>query len=58
MHPYTKIDFLVERLAITRQTESKHLKELENIEIMKSIKIKNSKFFINTQLFTMFQKGI
>ncbi len=58
MHPYTKIEFLVDYLGITRQTASKHLKELENIELLKSIKIKNSKFFINTKLFTMLQKGI
>ncbi|MDO8452991.1 MAG: Fic family protein [Sulfurimonas sp.] len=58
MHPYTKIDFLVERLSITRQTASKYLKELEELKIMKSIQIKNSKYFINTQLFAMLQKGI
>jgi Fic family protein len=58
MHPYTKIDFLVERLGITRQTASKYLKELENITILQSIQIKNSKFFINTKLFVILQKGI
>jgi len=30
-HPYTKIEFLVESLNITRKTASKYLKELENI---------------------------
>ncbi|MCW8894591.1 MAG: Fic family protein [Sulfurimonas sp.] len=58
MHPYTKIDFLVDKLGITRQTASKYLKELEHLEIMKSIQIKNSKYFINSQLFAMLQKGI
>ena len=29
MHPYTKIDFLVDRLNITRKTASKYLNELE-----------------------------
>ena len=58
MHPYTKIDFLVNTLGIARQTASRHLKNLESIGIMKSIKIKNSKFFINTELFAMLQKGI
>jgi len=56
MHPYTKIDFLVDRLNITRQTASKHLKELENIGILESIRIKNSKFFINIKLFAMLKK--
>lgn len=58
MHPYTKIDFLVDKLGITRQTASKYLKELQQLEIMKSIQIKNSKYFVNSQLFAMLQKGI
>lgn len=58
MHPYTKIDFLVDKLDITRQTASKYLKELQQLEIIKSIQIKNSKYFVNSQLFAMLQKGI
>ncbi len=58
MHPYTKIEFLVEKLNITRQTASKYLKELENIDILKTIQIKNSKFFVNMELFDMLRKGI
>lgn len=58
MHPYTKIDFLVDRLHITRQTASKYLIELENIGILKNIQIKNSKYYINIELFAMLKKGI
>lgn len=58
MHPYTKIEFLVDRLHVTRQTASKYLNELENIGILQSIQIKNSKFFINTALFDMLKKGV
>ena len=58
MHPYTKIDFLVDRLNITRQTASKYLNELENIGILENIQIKNSKFFINIELFNLLRKGI
>ncbi|MEA3353675.1 MAG: Fic family protein, partial [Campylobacterota bacterium] len=58
MHPYTKIDFLVDRLNITRKTASKYLNEIENIGVLKTIQIKNSKFFINIQLFNMLKKGI
>ena len=58
MHPYTKIDFLVEELGLHRHTASKYLNELEKINIMKSIKIQNSKFFINEKLFDMLKKGI
>lgn len=57
MHPYTKIEFLVERLNITRKTASKYLNELENIGILKTVQIKNSKFFINLELFDMLREG-
>ncbi|WP_415397190.1 Fic family protein [Sulfurimonas sp. CS5] len=58
MHPYTKIDFLVNTLGITRKTASKHLKELENIGLMSSIKIGRNKYFINLELFDILKKGI
>ncbi len=58
MHPYTKIDMLVNNLGITRQTASKHLKELESIGLLEEKKIKNTKFYINKELFAMLQKGI
>lgn len=58
MHPYTKIEFLVDRLNITRKTASKYLNELENIDILENIQIKNSKFFINIKLFNLLRKGI
>ena len=58
IHPYTKIDFLVENLGIARQTASRQLKELEKIGILEAIQIKNSKYFINIELYAMLQKGI
>ena len=58
IHPYTKIDMLVDNLGMTRQTASKHLKELETIGLLEEKKIKNSKFYINKELFTMLQKAI
>lgn len=58
MHPYTKIEFLVDRLNITRKTASKYLSELESIDILENIQIKNSKFFINIKLFNLLRKGI
>jgi len=57
-HPYTKIDFLVEGLNITRKTASKYLSELESLGIVKELKIKNSKYFVNQQLFNRLRKGI
>ena len=58
MHPYTKIEFLIDRLNLHRDTASKYLKELETIGILKPIKIGRSKYFINLELFNMLKKGI
>ena len=58
MHPYTKIDFLVDDLNLTRKTASKYLKSLEEIDIMKEIKIGRNKYFINKKLYKILQKGI
>jgi Fic family protein len=58
VHPYTKIDFLINRLNLHRDTASKYLKELENIGILHSIKIGRSKYFINIELFDMLKKRI
>ena len=58
MHPYTKIDFLVGKMGLHRHTASTYLNELENIGILKPIKIGRSKYFINLELFDMLKKGI
>ena len=58
MHPYTKIEFLVSGLDITRQTASKYLNQLEEIGIVSNIRIQNSKFYINDKLFDRLKKGI
>jgi Fic family protein len=58
LHPYTKIDFLVDRLNITRKTSSKYLKELEKIGILKEVKIGRNRYFINIELFEYLKKEI
>jgi Fic family protein len=58
MHPYTKIEFLVNELNIHRDTAIKYLKKLEKLGIVKEIKIKNSKFFINNKLFERLKIGL
>lgn len=58
MHPYTKIDFLVETMGLHRETASIYLRGIEKLGILKSIKIGRSKYFINTKLFNMLKKGI
>ncbi len=58
MHPYTKIDFLVDGLGIYRDTAGRYLNKLNTLGIVQEVKIKNSKFFINTKLFERLQKGL
>lgn len=50
-HPYTKIDFLVEDLAITRQTASKYLEQLIVLELVTLHKIGKENFYINVELY-------
>ncbi|QUE32418.1 Fic family protein [Francisella philomiragia] len=57
-HPYTKIDFLIARLNITRQTASKYLKKLCDIGILEEINIGKYKYFINIELFSLLKKNI
>jgi len=58
MHPYTKIDFLIYKLGLHRHTASKYLNELEKLGILQSVKIKNSKFFVNVALFERLKIGV
>jgi len=58
LHPYTKIDTLVARLGVTRQTASKYLKELEKIEILKEDKKGRNIYFVNINLFEYLKKAI
>jgi len=58
LHPYTKIEFLVDRLKLTRQTSSKYLKELANLGILKEVKIGRNRYFINIALFNYLKRAI
>jgi len=58
MHPYTKIDFLVDKLELHRDTAAKYLKQLESIGLLESIKIGRNKYFIHIELFNILKKGI
>lgn len=52
-HPYTKIEFLVEWMLISRQRASRYLDELVENWFLEVIQIKNSKYFINLELFEL-----
>ncbi|MCJ8326598.1 MAG: Fic family protein [Campylobacterales bacterium] len=58
MHPYTKIDFLINSLGLHRDTASKYLNELEKIGILESTKKGRTKYFIHKELFALLKEGI
>ncbi len=53
LHPYTKIDFLTERMNISRQTASKYLSEICRVSLLTKKKIWKSNFYINTTLYKL-----
>lgn len=50
-HPYTKIDFLVQDLNISRQTASRYLDQLCAKELLTVHKIGKENFYVNDELF-------
>jgi len=57
-HPYTKIDFLVDNMWMSRQRSSRYLQELADNWYMFVVQIKNSKYFINIELFERLKKWL
>ena len=57
-HPYTKINFLVDELWIHRETAAKYLDTLVEEKYMIMIQIKNSKYYINLELFELLKKWL
>ena len=55
-HPYSKSEYLENRLSISRITAAKYLKELENIGILQSKKVWKEMLYINTELFELLKK--
>lgn len=58
VHPYTKINFLVEELQMTRKTASNYLKQLEEIGILQNVKMGREVYFVNIALFKLLQKDM
>ncbi len=57
IHPYTKIDMLVNNLGLHRETASKYLKQLATIGILKPIKLGRTIFYVNEKLFDLLKQG-
>lgn len=53
-HPYTKIEFVMEDLGVSRITATKYLDELVSIGLLDKIKVGRSNFYINAALMALF----
>ncbi len=51
--PYARIRFLEQTLNVTRQTASSHLKRLEGIGVLHSVRVGNEVYFINGDFLTI-----
>jgi len=56
LHPYTKIEFLTERLNISRQTAANYLNKICQIGILKKVKKQKYNYYINIKLFDLLSK--
>jgi len=54
--PYSKIDFVVNRLNVERKAASRYLRELENIGILESQKVGRETLYINKELVEILKK--
>lgn len=52
-HPYTKIDFIMTDLDVSRITATKYLDELDQIGILKKVKLGRDNYYINTDLYNL-----
>jgi len=57
-HPYTKIGFLVDELGVSRKTAGLHLRAIEKIGVLESVKVGRDVYFVNKKLFELLQSGI
>ncbi len=55
-HPYTKIEFLMNDLKITRQSASKYLDQLAESGFLDLVKIGKFKYYLNRPLFELFSQ--
>jgi len=55
-HPYSKIEFVVEKLNVERKAAARYLKKLESIGILTSQKIGRESVYVNTKLIEILKK--
>ncbi|MBT9316994.1 Fic family protein [Leptothoe spongobia TAU-MAC 1115] len=50
-HPYTKIEFVMDELQVTRQTAAKYLDTLVSIGLLQKHRIAKGNFYLNAELY-------
>ena len=53
-HPYTKIEFVMQDINVSKPTAIKYLNAIENIGLLKKKKIWKSNYYINERLYELF----
>lgn len=56
-HPYTKIEFVMEDLDVSRITATKYLEQLVECGFLRKAKVGRNNFYINQPLFELFMQG-
>lgn len=52
-HPYTRIEFMMKELSVSRPTATAYLKQLEEKNIVRKIKLGRENFYLNEMLFNL-----
>ncbi|HPQ95229.1 MAG: Fic family protein [Thiothrix sp.] len=52
-HPYTKIDFVVDELQVTRQTAARYLDNIVDLGLLSKHKLGKDNYYLNDQLFKL-----
>lgn len=56
LYPYSKIDYVVDRLAVDRRTASKYLRTVEKLGLLRSEPRWKETLFVNTRLFDLLKE--
>ena len=56
-HPYTKIDFMMRDMDVTRITATRYLNLLVDMKLLELVKVGRTNFYLNRALFELLRKG-
>ncbi len=56
-HPYTKIDFMMRDMGVSRITATRYLRLLVEMKLLEAVKIGRTNFYLNRRLFELLRMG-